>query len=60
MTFVTLDPATLRMHEDILVVFILVLIEGGEQSHRYHTMMSLAQALGRPLGDMVGGGGTSR
>ena len=35
----------------------LVRIEKGEQSPRYETLVSLAQALGRSLGELVGGGG---
>ena len=33
----------------------LVRIENGEQSPRYETLASLAQALGRPVGELVGG-----
>ena len=34
----------------------LVRIENGEQSPRYETLASLAQALGRPMAELVGGG----
>ena len=34
----------------------LVRIESGEQSPRYETLVSLAQALGRPMGEVVGSG----
>lgn len=33
----------------------LVRIENGEQSPRYETLVSLARALGRPMGELVGG-----
>ena len=34
----------------------LVRIESGEQSPRYETLVSLAQALGQPMGELVGNG----
>jgi len=36
----------------------LVRIENGEQSPRYETLVSLARALGRPMGELVGGLGS--
>ena len=33
----------------------LVRIENGEQSPRYETLVALAQALGRPMGELLGG-----
>lgn len=38
----------------------LVRIENAEQSPRYETLVSLAQALGRPLQELVVGGGALR
>lgn len=38
----------------------LVRIENGEQSPRYETLISLAQALGRPMGELVSGGEVSK
>ena len=38
----------------------LVRIENGEQSARYDTLVSLAGALGRPVGELVAGGEAAR
>ena len=38
----------------------LVRMENGEQSPRYDTLVSLAKALGRPMGELVSGGEDSK